>query len=57
MAENPSKKEEKIAKAELLDVMQKVGEKFQLETGEQVDLSQFLVAIYNKLLKIEKAVC
>lgn len=50
-------KEEKIAKAELLDVMQKAGEMFQLETGEQLTSSQFLVAIYNKLLKIEKAVC
>jgi len=51
------KEEKQNAKAELLDVQQKVGELFQLETGEQLTSSQFILAIYNKLLKIEKAVC
>ena len=54
--EETSKKEVAVKEAKLVEVPTQFGEAIQLEDGSLVTSNEFLVRIYNKLIKIEKAV-
>ena len=54
--EEEDKETPKLKSAKITEVIVQKGEAFELETGEVVDLNEFLLRIYNKILKIERSV-
>lgn len=56
MTEKPKKEEVKKEEAKIIDIVSETALAIQLEDGKQVTPMELQVAIYNKLLNIEKAV-
>lgn len=52
-----AEKKEEVKEAKLVEVAVQTGLVFQTEDGKNISPEQMQLAIYNKLLKIEKAVC